>query len=159
MMILNRFTSSFIILCFHYPLRATAQDGYPCKYRGGEVAPGNVICPGTNFCCTNEDTCMDNGLCRDKNNHPNGSLTLLQGAAAPGPYNYTGLYFTPSCVNPELPDCLTECSSCMYIPTLPTSKLQNKVSNAMKQPVTPDSMYGLATMHSLVIAVTTMRPI
>ncbi|KAH3006796.1 hypothetical protein KXW60_003561 [Aspergillus fumigatus] len=37
---------------------------------------------------------MDNLLCRDKNNHPNGSLTVFPDGHS---YNYTGLYYTPSC--------------------------------------------------------------
>ncbi|KAH2499597.1 hypothetical protein KXW70_001847 [Aspergillus fumigatus] len=45
-------------------------------------------------CCPSGATCMDNLLCRDKNNHPNGSLTVFPDGHS---YNYTGLYYTPSC--------------------------------------------------------------
>ncbi|RHZ51519.1 hypothetical protein CDV55_102939 [Aspergillus turcosus] len=51
-------------------------------------------CPNTNTYCPSSATCTANLLCRDKNNHANGSLTGFPDGHS---YNYTGLYYTPSC--------------------------------------------------------------
>ncbi|KAH1291800.1 hypothetical protein KXV68_004883 [Aspergillus fumigatus] len=65
-----------------------------CYYRNGTRAVDDTPCPNANTCCPSGATCMDNLLCRDKNNHPNGSLTVFPDGHS---YNYTGLYYTPSC--------------------------------------------------------------
>ncbi|KAL2012387.1 hypothetical protein VTN00DRAFT_5105 [Thermoascus crustaceus] len=82
-----------------------------CYYRDGSIADNDVPCPDSNICCPSKDTCMDNGLCRDVNNHPNGSLTYLPGAANPGPYNYTGLYYTSSCQSKSFTNCIVPCTT------------------------------------------------
>lgn len=53
---------------------------------------------------------MDNGLCRDKNNHANGSLTTFSDGST---YNYTGLYYTSSCQDTSYKSCFTHCGTSM----------------------------------------------
>lgn len=54
---------------------------------------------------------MDNGLCRDLNNHANGSTTTFPDGQV---YNYTGLYYTPSCQNETYNGCLIDCTTCTH---------------------------------------------
>lgn len=68
---------------------------------------------------------MDNLLCRDKNNHPNGSLTVFPDGHS---YNYTGLYYTPSCQDKSYKGCSVACTTCMGPP--PLSLLTDKISCA-----------------------------
>ncbi|KAF2479998.1 hypothetical protein BDY17DRAFT_29942 [Neohortaea acidophila] len=82
-----------------------------CYYRSGAVATTYVPCPGVNFCCDETQYCESNGLCRDKNNHANGSVTYFPGKADPGPYNFTGLYQTPTCNNAAFQGCDEECTA------------------------------------------------
>lgn len=83
-----------------------------CYFRDGTPASDFAQCPGVNFCCEEVKYCETNGLCRDKNNHANGSLTYFPGDADPGPYNYTGLYSTPACNNAGFEGCDVECTAC-----------------------------------------------
>ena len=85
-----------------------------CYFRDGSLADGTttdgeayVQCPGESFCCTETQYCESNGLCRDKNNHADGSLTDYPG----GPYNYTGLYQTSACSDKNWDGCIYECTS------------------------------------------------
>ncbi|KAK4544013.1 hypothetical protein LTR36_004511 [Oleoguttula mirabilis] len=83
-----------------------------CFYRDGSSASANFVqCPGVNFCCQDVEYCETNGLCRDNRNNANGSTTYLPGKADPGPYNYTGLYSTPTCNNTDFVGCDEECTA------------------------------------------------
>lgn len=78
---------------------------------------------------------MDNGLCRDVNNHPNGSLTYLPGAADPGPYNYTGLYYTSSCQSKSFTNCIVACTTCNapYFSPLPSLQAPTETEKMRRQ--------------------------
>lgn len=88
-----------------------------CYYRNGTRAVDDTPCPNANTCCPSGATCMDNLLCRDKNNHPNGSLTVFPDGHS---YNYTGLYYTPSCQDKSYKGCSVACTTCMGPPAKPT---------------------------------------
>ncbi|KAH2006248.1 hypothetical protein KXV22_001717 [Aspergillus fumigatus] len=79
-----------------------------CYYRNGTRAVDDTPCPNANTCCPSGATCMDNLLCRDKNNHPNGSLTVFPDGHS---YNYTGLYYTPSCQDKSYKGCSVACTT------------------------------------------------
>ncbi|EED14867.1 conserved hypothetical protein [Talaromyces stipitatus ATCC 10500] len=79
-----------------------------CYYRNGTVATNDIPCPGSKMCCPSSDSCMDNGLCRDKINHSNGSTTTFPDGHT---YNYTGLYYTPSCQDVTYNGCLIDCTT------------------------------------------------
>jgi hypothetical protein len=69
-------------------------------------------CAGSNMCCPQGDSCMDNGICRDKNNFPNGTkVTFPDGDS----YNYTGLYMTSSCQDKSYQGCTVPCTSCAFV--------------------------------------------
>ena len=55
---------------------------------------------------------MDNGLYRDVNNHPNGSLTLT---GAYGVLNLTGLYDTAACIDVDCDGCAPDCMKSMNV--------------------------------------------
>ncbi|GIK03410.1 hypothetical protein Aspvir_007479 [Aspergillus viridinutans] len=79
-----------------------------CYYRNGTHAADDTPCPNANTCCPSSATCTDNLLCRDKNNHANGSLTDFPDGHA---YNYTGLYYTPSCQDKSYKGCSVACTT------------------------------------------------
>ncbi|GFF98616.1 hypothetical protein IFM61392_00389 [Aspergillus lentulus] len=79
-----------------------------CYYRNGTRATDDTPCPNANTCCPSSATCMDNLLCRDKNNHANGSLTDFPDGHS---YNYTGLYYTPSCQDKSYKGCSVACTT------------------------------------------------
>ncbi|KAF3402000.1 hypothetical protein F1880_009838 [Penicillium rolfsii] len=78
-----------------------------CYYRNGTIAYDDTPCSDSPMCCRLGDACMTNGLCRDKNNHPNGSLTIF----GVQEYNFTGLYATASCQERSYQNCSIECST------------------------------------------------
>ncbi|EAW25176.1 uncharacterized protein NFIA_106640 [Aspergillus fischeri NRRL 181] len=79
-----------------------------CYYRNGTHAVDDTPCPNANTCCPSGATCTDNLLCRDKNNHANGSLTNFPDGHS---YNYTGLYYTPSCQDKSYKGCSIACTT------------------------------------------------
>ena len=87
-----------------------------CFFRNGDAAVAGpqvyVQCPGLTSCCLPTDTCVSNGLCRDVNNHVDGSLTSQNNGAG---YNFTGLYQSPACVNADFTGCDLECTMSQYI--------------------------------------------
>jgi hypothetical protein len=87
-----------------------------CYYRNGTHAEDDTPCPNANTCCPSSATCMDNLLCRDKNNHANGSLTDFPDGHS---YNYTGLYYTPSCQDKSYKGCSVACTTCTLLPLYP----------------------------------------
>jgi hypothetical protein len=86
-----------------------------CYYRNGTLATNDIPCPNTPTCCPSGATCTSNLLCRDKNNHANGSLTSFPDGHS---YNYTGLYYTPSCQDESYRGCLVACTTCTFLPVL-----------------------------------------
>ncbi|KAL4937332.1 hypothetical protein BDV06DRAFT_74972 [Aspergillus oleicola] len=78
-----------------------------CYYRDGTIAEDDEPCPNSNICCPSGDTCMDNLLCRDKNNFANGSTVTFTG----GTYNYTDLYHTSSCQSQSYNECSIQCTT------------------------------------------------
>ncbi|KAL2841222.1 hypothetical protein BJY01DRAFT_217711 [Aspergillus pseudoustus] len=78
-----------------------------CYYRDGTIANNDEPCPNSNICCPSGDTCMDNLLCRDKNNFANGSTVTFPG----GTYNYTDLYHTSSCQSQSYNGCSIQCTT------------------------------------------------
>ncbi|KAH8689002.1 hypothetical protein BGW36DRAFT_391559 [Talaromyces proteolyticus] len=79
-----------------------------CYYRNGTVAENDTPCANSEMCCPSGDACMSNGLCRDKNNFQNGSTVTFPGGVT---YNYTGLYYTPSCRNETYDSCSIQCTT------------------------------------------------
>ncbi|GFF94660.1 hypothetical protein IFM53868_07639 [Aspergillus udagawae] len=79
-----------------------------CYYRNGTHAEDDTPCPNANTCCPSSATCTDNLLCRDQNNHANGSLTDFPDGHV---YNYTGLYYTPSCQDKSYKGCSVACKT------------------------------------------------
>ncbi|PKX92840.1 uncharacterized protein P174DRAFT_421877 [Aspergillus novofumigatus IBT 16806] len=78
------------------------------EYRNGTHAADDAPCPNANTCCPSSATCTDNLLCRDKNNHADGSLTDFPDGHS---YNYTGLYYTPSCQDKSYKGCSVACTT------------------------------------------------
>ncbi|KAL6233781.1 hypothetical protein BDW75DRAFT_214131 [Aspergillus navahoensis] len=78
-----------------------------CYYRDGTIAEDDEPCPNSSICCPSGDTCMDNLLCRDKNNFANGSTVTFPG----GTYNYTDLYHTSSCQSQSYNGCSIQCTT------------------------------------------------
>ncbi|KAL5049572.1 hypothetical protein BDW71DRAFT_151005 [Aspergillus fruticulosus] len=78
-----------------------------CYYRDGTIAEDDEPCPNSNICCPSGDTCMDNLLCRDKNNLANASTVNFPG----GEYNYTDLYHTSSCQSQSYNGCSIQCTT------------------------------------------------
>lgn len=83
-----------------------------CYFRNGDLAQingqGYQQCPGSSFCCLPTDACVDNGLCRDNNNHEDGSVVYYDG----GEHNETGLYQTPACSNSDYAGlCSEQCTN------------------------------------------------
>ncbi|KAL4789065.1 hypothetical protein BDV19DRAFT_374677 [Aspergillus venezuelensis] len=78
-----------------------------CYYRDGTIAEDDEPCLNSNICCPSGDACMDNLLCRDKNNFANGSTVTFTG----GTYNYTDLYHTSSCQSQSYNGCSIQCTT------------------------------------------------
>ena len=68
-----------------------------CYWADGSAATDTMQCGTENWCCYGSDTCMQNGLCRDINNDPNGTITE------------PGLYQVESCNNANYTGCLSYC--------------------------------------------------
>ena len=99
---------SLVIYALCLPVQAWNQ----CYYADGSHAQYMSQCGTQPYCCMSGDPCQSNGLCRDINNHLDGSLTYLNGNLNQGS-NYTGLYQIEGCVNKDRTGCLTQCLTSM----------------------------------------------
>lgn len=125
-----------MLLCFLS--RAIAAT---CYYRNGSIAYDDTPCSDSPMCCRVGDACMTNGLCRDRNNHPDGSLTLNGGHE----FNFTGLYSTASCQEESFQNCSIQCSTCKAAD--PWGKgLDHVVMISSQIPLRPSNTSGLATL-------------
>ena len=73
-----------------------------CHWADGSDATNTMQCGTESWCCYGSDTCMQNGLYRDVNNNPNGTITE------------PGLYQVESCNTSNYTGCLTYCLERMF---------------------------------------------
>lgn len=93
-------------LSFYLPYLVIPAKSEWCFWPNGTSAADSLQCGSNPQCCGVTQTCLDNGLFRDANNHPNGSLTILEDGQS---INLTGLYDTPACTNKNYTGCSEYC--------------------------------------------------